>query len=795
MVQDLRFALRNLRKNPAFLAVAVLMLGLGIGANTAIFSVVKAVLLSPLDYPDPERIVAISTLWTKTSRESRLTGPDYWDVAAQTQSFAAAAKYFGGEIGVQVGEAAEFSGVHLVSGDFFRVFGVAPIAGRTIEENDESAAVVSAAFARRHFGTIDSALGQPIRVLDRPFAVAGVMPAGFHFPRGADVWLPAGILPVNPNRTAHNYSGVARLRAAVSIEAARSELNAIGGRLAREHPASNMDKSFTATPIKEQLVQGSRATLLLLMGAVGLVLLVACANMANLLLARSTVRMREMAVRAALGASRWRIVRQLAIESALVALIAGAAGLLLAAAGTRVLVDIAPPGVPRLDQVTVDGVVLVFALAVSLGASLIFGLAPAWRATRVELNHTLRQGCGRGTLAGGAGRLPGGLVVAEIALACALAAGAGLLFRSFLALNGAELGYRTEGVLVMYVAAPANDLESHKRATLFFRDLTPELEALPGVFSAAAAMGLPAGQYGSNGSYAVIGKHDWKTDRNLPQAGFRLATPGYFATMGIRLLRGRDIEIRDNFDAPPVAIISAALAEESFGGEDPIGRQIVCGLDRPEPMTIVGVVGDVRQDSPASGPRPELYMPVEQHPWRGNELQVVLRTAVEPGSVSAAARRVVHSRNPAAAVKFTTMRDMLAESIALPRFRTVLLGAFAALALLLAMAGVYGVMAYTVAQRTPEIGLRLALGALPGDILRMTLGWAIGLAALGLGAGLLLAVALTRAVRGMLFEVQPADPLTCGAVAVALVLATAAAALVPALRAARVAPIETLREE
>jgi putative ABC transport system permease protein len=799
LLQDLTHAGRALAKNPGFATVAILTLALGIGANTAIFSIINGVLLSPLPYPDPDRIVAVSTFFKQTGATTpRLTGGDLVDIRADGEIFDALSYYIGGEMGVQLPGRAEFTGAYLVNPDFFRVFGVRPAYGRLFENDDQDrAAVINLAFAERNFGTGPAALGRAVRIENRAYEIVGVLPAGFQFPAEAQVWAPAPVTPDNLNRTAYNYRTVARLKSGVTLETAEAHLETIGARLASSLPDSNRNKSFVAIPLRDQLVGPVRTTLYLLMGAVALVLLIACTNVADLMLARATARSREIAVRAALGARRWHIVRPLLVESAVLALAGGALGLLLANVGTDLLVRVSSDRVPlpRLNDIHVDRLVLIFATAVSLASSLIFGLIPAWQATRVDLQDALKQGGARGLLGGRSPQLRNGLVVAQIALSFVLAVGAGLLMRSFVALNNAQLGFRTDGVLVMYAHAPAGTLDEQLGVGRLFERLFGELAGLPGVKSVAGAMGLPTGQYGSNGYYAVEGKHIFAPGQRLPHAGFRLASPGYFVTMGIPLLAGREFSSRDRHNSNFVAIISEALARETFPNEDPLGKRVQCGLDSPNWMTIVGVVGDVRQDSPASAPGPELYMPLQQHPYHANELQVVVRTAVEPGSLINAVRQKVRALNPEIAMKFTTLDAMVADSIARPRFRMLLISAFAGLALLLVMAGVYGVMSYVTTQRTSEFGLRSALGAAPRDLVALVLKSAIRLATVGLALGILLSLAAGRAMASMLFGLKPADALTYVAVLCAVTPMVLLATAVPAWRAARIDPLTALREE
>ncbi len=753
--------------------IAVVTLALGIGANTAIFSIVNGVLLSPLRYPDSDRIVAL-----------RLSGRDLVDIRADGQIFDALSYYYGGEMGVQSPGGAEFTGVFYVNPDFFRVFGVNPVYGRVLEASDlDRAVVISLPFAERNFGKASSALGSKLSIEGRTYEIAGVVPAALDFPGKANVWLPVSDTPKNFDR---QYSVVAKLRPGVTLRAANSHLQIFKD--------GSRDKGIIAISLRDQLVGPVRSTLYLLMGAVALILLIACTNVADLMLARATARSREIAIRAALGARRWHIIRPLLMESAVLAFVGGALGLLFAQMGTGLLLRIAT--LPRVGEVRVDWMVLGFTAGISLLAILFFGLAPAWQSSRVDLHDVLKQSGSRGLAGGSMTRLRNTLVVAQIALSFVLAIGAGLLLRSFLTLTSVQLGYRTEGILVMYAHAPARSLEEYVGVGRLFENLFAQLNGLPGVQSVAGAMGLPTGQYSSNGSYAVEGKHPLAGGQNLPQAGFRLASPDYFQTMGIPLIGGREFSPRDQYDSTFVAIVSQAVARQSFPNEDPIGKRLQCGLDAPSKwMTIVGIVGDVRQNSPASEPAPEMYMPLKQHPYFANELQVVLRTNVPPESLITPVRQRVRAMNPEIALKFTSMDAMVADTIAKPRLRVFLIGVFAALALLLAMAGVYGVMNYVITQRRAEFGLRVALGASSADVVRLVLGRAMRLATVGLAVGLALSLAATRLISSMLFGLKSTDAVTYAIVMAAVIPVVLLAAAIPAWRATRIDPLTALREE
>jgi predicted permease len=798
---DLRYAVRSLRLNPGFAAVAIVTLALGIGATTAMFTVVDGVLLKSLRYPDAERIVAISTRWMDSGKVSpRTTGGDLEDLRAADNSFEAFSYYEAWEQGIQLGKTAEFVSAAQVDPDFFHVFSLQAIAGRTFTASDASrAAVVSTAFARRNFGSVAAALGQTLRIDQTTYEVIGVMPPGFDFPGQAQVWAARSPIPSIRNRSAYNYHSVAKLKRGISASVANAQMSAMAQPLASAFPDTNRNKTFVAVPLQQQLAAPVRTTLFVLMGAVALVLLIACANVANLMLARATARSREFAVRAALGAGRSRLIAHLLAESFVLAAAAGTLGLGLAAWGTKALLQVGARFVPTslLAGIKLDWRVLAFTLAASFATSILFGIAPAWQATRVDLQDALKQGGSRGLLGGGPSRVRDSLVIAQIAFSLMLATGAGLLFRTLLALHSAELGYRTEGILVAYAHAPAQTLDESLQVGRFFDELFVRLRQLPGVTSAAGTMGLPAQEYGSNGSYAVEGQSTFSGDmRKLPHADFSLASAGYFATIGIPLLRGRDFVDGDLYDRPFVVVISESVARQIFPNEDPIGHRIMCGLDAaPKWMTIVGVVGDVRQDSPAAQPGPTLYMPSRQHPVMATEQEVVVRTSGNPEALIPAVQNTIRQMNPEVATKFTTMNDLVSDSISAQRFRTALASSFAVLALLLALSGMYAVMNYVTTRRTSEFGLRSALGAQPRNILTLVLSGAARLGILGVIAGLGLSIFSGRLLSTMLFGIQSTDPKTyITVIAVVLPVVVLAAAL-PAWRASRVDPVVALRNE
>jgi putative ABC transport system permease protein len=795
---DLKYALRSLLKNPGFTVLAVIVMALGIGANTAVFSVVNAVLLRPLAYKNPERIVSLSPLWRKSGHSGgNSSAPDFHDWKDQSTAFDAMGDYWYDTMAVMTGPVAEFTNVAAISPEFFPVFAAEPVTGRAFAAEDWSSrttAVVSQSYVLSHFGANADALGKTVSVDQRVYSIVGVMPAGFDFPEKSAIWLPQES-DAKEHRSAHNFWVVGRLKPGVSMQQAQAQMTSIGDRLSKQYPAEDGAKSVAVIGVRDRLVRDVRTTLYLLLGAVAMVLLIACANTANLLLARATSRTREIAIRAAVGAGRWRIVRQLLTESVVLAGVAGALGFLLAILAADVLVAIAPSNVPRLrDGTIIDFQVLGFTLAVSIAASLLFGLAPALTAARIDLNEALKLGGNKSVVGGGTGKLRNALVVAEIALSVVLLVGAGLLMKSFAALTSAPMGFKPDHLLLMTADVPSQSLDEARKATQFYKRLMPEIARIRGVTAVGATRAVP-GFPASDGTYGIDGvpmKHGFDPDR---QAVFSVVAPHAFATFGIPLLAGRDFGDQDTYDAPSTAIVNQALAKKAFPGQNPIGHTISCGFSSPTPMTIVGVVGDVRQYGPASNPQPELFMAYEQQPRASAYLMLVARTQGEPQLLSEAMRKLVREKSPEVPVKFTTMEASLAENVAGPRFRTLLFLIFAGLAVCLAMAGVYGVMAYVVGQRLNEIGLRMALGASRGDVLGLVLKQALALAGAGVVLGIAGAMAASRLLTSFLFEVKPGDLLTYVAVAALLAVVAIAASYWPARRATLVDPLAALRQE
>ena len=636
--QDIRYALRNVRRNPAFVLITVLIMALGIGANTAVFSVVNGVLLKPLAYRNADRIVTFSTVWKGGGKIDLVSLPDFNDCRLQTNAFSSMAYYRSYDRPIIGGSSAEFVHVARVSADFFKVLSIVPVLGRSLTLEDQKSdpsgpALISYSYWQKHFGGNSSVLGKTLRIGGGLVTIVGVLPPGFHYPSSSDVWRTSDAMDRSLPRTSLSFLAIARLNPNVNREQAQVQLNSVSARLQREYPASNKGRSVLATNMLDYMVSDVRVTLYLLLGSVGLVLLIACANVATLLLAKATARTREIAIRAAVGADRGRIIRQLATESLLLALAAGALGLAVARLGLKALIALAPANVPRLAETGIDGRVLAFTFVVSLLCSLLFGLVPSIYASRVDLNDALKQGGARAVIGSGASRLRGAFVVAEIALSVVLLAGAGLLLKSFVALNNVQLGFRPQHLLLMNTGLPVSGPDAPQRAHRFFRQLLSEISSLPGVSAAGATLG-PPGDVESAGTY-------WLNRQSTPpsynaqggkfDAVFSVVTPGAFSALSIPLKEGRDFRASDSANAPFTVIINETLARKAFPGQDPIGRVIFAGFDSEKPMKIIGIAGDVRQWGPARSPDQEIYMPYEQHTFgAGTSLTVLVRTATSP---------------------------------------------------------------------------------------------------------------------------------------------------------------------
>jgi putative ABC transport system permease protein len=808
LLQDIRFGVRMLLKSPSISIVATIALALGIGANTAIFSVVNAVLLRPLPFPDPDSLVAVfETVPQRGMLRGSHSYPNFFDVRAQNTVFERLASYHGSNfIMTGRGEPARLQG-EVVTADLFPLLGVAPTLGRTFhadedKPSDARVVVISHSLFRKHFGEDPSILNEVITLDGRGYTVVGVMPPGFEFPiqnDPVDLWTTiaidaAGSSPVTNQRGAHFLRVIGRLKPGVAPEQAQADLTAIGARLEQQYPDENTNRSLRHESALSALVGEIRPMLLILLGAVACVLLIACANVANLLLARATSRHKEMAIRSALGASRIRVIRQLLTESVLLSLCGGAVGLLLAVWWSDLLIALGKDDIPRAVQVGIDFRVLGFTLGVSLLTGLIFGLAPAFHSSKSELVDALKEG-GRGTSEGGRrNKMRSVLVVSELAIAVVLLVCAGLLLQSLWRLRSVNSGLQTENLLTFNVGLPEVEYK-FDRQTQFFIDLKSRLEATPGVQAASTIYPLPLSGDRFSISFEIEGRPMEPKDH--PSADFFTTGVGYFRAMGIPIIKGRDFEDRDKHGSTPVIIITDTFARQHFPNEDPIGKRIKPGIssiegEKSTMREIIGIAGDVRNRNLNTEARAAYYVPHTQIPF--SQMVAVAKTTSEPRSLIPAVTKVVAGMDqdvPLFDVK--TMEEYLSASVAAPRFSSTLLSIFAAVALVLTVVGLYGVMSYSVAQRTNEIGIRLALGAQSRDVLLMIVkqgGWLI---VIGLAIGLAGAYALTRLMASLLFGVTAKDPFTFVAVAGLLAIVALLACYVPAWRATKVDPMEALR--
>ena len=798
--RDMKYGARVLLKSPAFAAIAILVTALGIGANTSIFSVVNAVLLRPLSYPESERLVwltGVNPLQGIT--DSNMSVPDYADWVSRNQSFEQLAGFVTGGAQLLNNDEPERVRRAAVTGNFFRVFRTSPLIGRALQEEDareggDPVVVLSHGLWQRRFGADPNVVGSRVVVSGKSALVAGVMPPGFNFPEQTELWSPLALNPSAERRNNRYLEVVGRLKPGATVAGAQAEMDAINRSLAAEHDETNRGNGVRVTELREQLVGNLRPTLLLLLGAVAFVLLVGCANVANLLLARATSRRKEIAVRTALGASRARIARQLLTESFLLSLAGGAAGLLLSVWMTDLFVAVSPPNSPRFGEIKPDARVFLFTLGVTLVTGLLFGLAPAFQASQADLNETLKEGGRTGSEGAQRNRVRGLLVVSEIALSFMLLAGAGLLVRSFIRLRDVSPGFNPDGVLAMRLSLLPAKYPTDQQKRDFFRQAAERLAALPGAQSAGAVLTLPLGGDTFSVGRSFIHEGRPATPEESVNASFYLATPDYFRTMQIPVVAGRPFTDRDADQSPPVIIINETMARLHFAGENPVGKRIRMVADEKFMREIVGVVGDTRPslETPAG---PQMYIPYAQDAtW--NSMTLVVRAGDDPAGLAAGARGAIQSLDKTLPVyNVKTMNDVFAASIARRRSSMLLISAFALVALLLALVGIYGVTAYHVTQRTHEIGVRMALGAQRQDVLRMILGQSLRLTAGGLAVGLVLALALTRVMSGLLYDVKPNDPLTFAVGALLLAAVATLACYVPARRATKVDPMIALRYE
>ncbi|HEV2149543.1 MAG TPA: ABC transporter permease [Longimicrobiaceae bacterium] len=795
LLQDLRYALRTLAASRGFTAVALLCLALGIGINTTIFSAFNALYLRPLPFAEPDRLVAVHELDGGSGGvEDEISYPNFVDWTRDNGAFSGAAVYFHQAFNLAAGETPEYVRGARVSPSLFGVLGVAPALGRGFREEEGSAgsdavAVLGYGLWQRRFGGDPRVVGSEVRLDGRPYTVLGVMPAGFAFPETEQLWTPLVADPVK-NRGSHWVRAVARLRPGVTREQAEASLGPVTRRLQADFPETNRDLEGRLAPFRDNLIPPDmRPVFHVMLGAVGFVLLIACANVANLLLARAAGRRREIAVRAAMGAGRGRIVRQLLTESVLVALAGGALGVLLARWGVDVLRAFIPEELPYWVRFDLDGRVLAFTAAVSVATGILFGLAPALRASRADLQGALKDG----TRGSGArqGRLRGALVVSEVALSLVLLVGAMLMVRSFLELRGADPGLDASGVLTTRLNLAGDRYASREQRARFAAEAVARLEGLPQVERAAAVSDLPLSGNVTSHTFEVEGQPS-ETGRR-PSAVYRPVTAGFFQVLGIPVVRGRGLSPHEVDANAPVMVVNETFARQHFSGADPIGWRVRTGSDEPW-FTVVGVSRDVREHKVHEPAGPTMYVPFPDGAPRG--VTLALRTRGEPALAAAAVRAEMERIDPGLALfDMRTMREVMSLSFWDRGLFGGLFGVFAALALVLAAVGIYGVMAYAVASRAHEIGVRMALGARAPDVVRMVVRQAAMLAGLGVGIGLLAALGATRVLAGMLYGVTATDPATFLLVPLVLGGVALLAAWVPARRAARVDPMVALRAE
>ena len=806
--QDIRYALRMLRKSPGFTAVAVLTLALGIGANTAIFSVVYAVLLRPLPFADPGQLVRVFDSNPHDQVEfDGLSYVDFEECRKQNHAFTDMAANQAHELTLTGAGEPSVLATNVVTPEIFSVLGVKPLAGRTFlpEDGERGAApvvILSENLWRSRFGADPDLVGRSINLDKRPFTVVGIMPAGFRsllFTPREDIWIPLAQDPLfgswMSRPVGHWMRVIARLRPGVSLAQAQAEMDAMSARLAKESPAQDSGWAIHVEPLRQDIVGDAGPALLVLLGAVGLVLLIACVNIANLLLSRASSRAREIAVRIALGAGRKRIIRQLLTESAVLGLLGGLTGILLAYWGVHSLITLLPADLPRAQTIRVDGAVLAFALLLSVAASFVFGLAPSVFAADSSLQTGLKEAAGRSGESGGQRRARGFLAVAEIALAMVLLVAAGLLLRSFAMLTSVNPGFNAEHLVKADISLPQFEYSSPEQWTSFSNELLARVHSEPGLQDSALAAPLPLDEGNVNLGFEIAGNPPLPPGLNLT-ADFTSVSPDYFRVMEIPLLRGRFFSEQDSASAPRVTVISEMMARRYFPNQDPLGRQLKFGF-RPDDdvaREIVGIVGDVRDVSLSQNPGPMMYVPFAQAPFWGG--QMVVRSSLSTSSVAASIRAATHEIDKDLPVTdIETLPEALDASVAQPRFRTLLIGLFGGIALLLAAVGIFGVISYSVSRRTHEIGIRMALGATPKHVMRMVLGESAKLVLLGLALGVPAALGLTRFLSTLLFGVHPADPLTFLGVALLLTVVALIASYVPARRAMRVDPLVALRYE
>jgi putative ABC transport system permease protein len=807
-IQDLRYALRQLRRSLSFTAAVVLTLAVGIGLNAAIFTIVDCVLLRPLGYHDANRIYSIDTRFVAEGRSiPKLGGDDYLDVANSVTSIESIAYFDASESGLNAGQdGLQLDGQSLylhmaaVSSQFGAVMGVEPVAGRLFGNDanaDSSEALVASSFAEQHFGTAQAAIGHALRFDGRTRTIVGVLPAGFSFPEKAVVWFELPPHPEIPSRSAYNQRAIVKVKPGITAPRLNAQMAALSRHLQAAYPEDHA-KTLEAVPLQEQLVGSIRPILRLLMGSVVVVLLIVCANIGHLQLVRSTQMARDATIRTALGATPTAIARRALMESFILAAAGCTLALVIAQPALHLLTVMAHDQIPRLADVHLNRDVLLFSFLMSMATMVVTALLPAWRSVTASPAAVLKQEQASSSESRKSRQFRDALIVGEVALTLTLSVASVLLARQMIEQSRQDLGFVPDNLLVMNthteLAHTMANFESSPGALSQLRALLASIAKVPGVKSVAAVQGVPMGSGTADVGYAVRGRMEFKPGQQLPDADIQPVTSAYFQTMGIPLLQGRLLTDEDNENSAPVLVVSRELAQQIFPGQNPIGQQIMCGYDvKSSWWTIVGVVGNVRQDSPASPFGQTMYVPVAQHSFRAAEMQVVVRTGLDAATMAATLEPMLKRDYPQVAVSSTTMREAVGESSRAQRFRTLLFGGFAAVGILLAAVGMYGVTAYTVAQRRFEFALRFALGARRGQIVTMTLSHGIAVASLGIGVGVALSFGLMRVVGNLLGKLPAFDP-TSYAIAILCVLAIAvAAAIIPCRRASQVEPMRILR--
>jgi putative ABC transport system permease protein len=809
---DLRLGLRTLLRNPGFATTAILLLALGIGANTAIFSVVNAVLLRPLPYQDPSRIMQI---WHVPPAKSfpgmtlfSVSPANYLDWQSQNHSFEAMAAYGGARFNVGGKERPESIQAATVAPSFFSILRVQPLLGRGFTPDDDHpgqghVVVLGNTLWRERYGADPSVVGRNIVLDGETYSVIGVMPLAFKFPSWAQLWTPlAWTDEKRAVRGNHNFQVIGRLKFGVDVRAAQAELSAISTRLEQLYPEDDKGWGAKILTLREQTVGDIRLALLVLLGAVGFVLLIACANVANLVLGRILARKKEIAIRSALGATRFAILRQVLAETVLLSLAGGVLGLFLASFGTTLIVKFLADRLPRFAEITLDGSVLAFTAFLALISGVLAGILPALRFTKTDVNEALKQGQSRGSSDSDGGKTRGFLVVAEAALSLVLLVGAGLMVRTLFQLGNVRPGFDANGQLTMTVSIPANKFATPTAYIAFFERVLQQVSATPGVDSAGVIDDLPMGDGGSHQPFSIEGQPVVPMS-DQPEVDVRLISAGYLRTMRVPLLSGRDLTDSDVAGRTPTALISESMAKRFWPNENPLGKHLTMSFYPGVAREIVGVVGNVKLDSlDETRPTETIYWPLDQtfatpgEAWRSFPMSLTVRTSADPMGTVSAVTAAVHQVDPETPVtEVMTMNQLISNSLSPQRSNMLLLAAFAGLALLLTAVGIYSVLSYAVRRRVREIGIRMALGASHSDVLKLVLADGLKPILLGVGIGFAVALALGRVISSLIFGVRPTDPLTFATVASLLIAVGVLATIVPAYRATRVEPVHTLRDE